>query len=1014
MEFALNNDKRSACMPTLPQLSSSASRLMAAVLLSYGVLSSCFVYGQGAEKVIEVDLAAQPLESALRSMADKHGMQILFNPNELRGLTIPPIKGKYTTTQLLERMVEGTGLTAVHDGKNAIAVKPKGGERNPRTSEGGRGVDAPVIAQSAGAVQQSGGQESVRTGKATPGEKIEVTGSRLSRATVEGPQEIKTYTRQQIQQSGQSNLADFLYTLPEVSIAMNTFAGLRSTAGAQYVQLRGLPVGTTLVLINGRRIGVSSGQAQFNINIFDLNALPIAAVERIEILATGSSAVYGSDAIAGVVNIVLKRDLDGGEVSVKYGAADGTDNKSASLALGKRWDRGSLILVGGYQAQSELLGAERQITSTGDFRSFGGLDTRSPGFCNPGNIYSVDGRPLPGLGSATFAAVPAGLTGTATRADFVATAGTLNLCSLNPLRSYIPAAERSSLLGAGHFQVGPSLDLFTEFMFARTRQVAKLGAPLLFGIAAFQTFRVPAANPFNPFGVPVGIGNQLVGHETAQVLPTDFGRALVGARGALGSWDWEIASWQVRDKSTYSSPNQLNAAAVTAALNSTNPATALNPFVAGPLGPAALIQSLFAPDQLVKTAGQKSLLNAYARGPVVQLPAGPLDIVAGSEFSRDKLDIDRINFPGIPPGTRDIYERDSSALFVEARIPVLGKPQSAGAAQRIDLTLAGRYDHDEYFGNKATPQAGVEWRPSEALLIRANAGRSFKAPSLVALFSPLRTVSNTVADPRRGGAATPVSVDSGGNSMLNPETGSAHSEGIVYSSRLVPNLQTSVTHWGVVLENNIQAFGAQAIVNNESIFPNRVLRNASGVITAVNATNLNFGRIEVKGVDYQVNWQFSSTLGTIRPSIAATQTYHYTAAIQPGAAATDRASMAAGDFNWAPRWKGVAAVDWSRPSFQARVAGRYVGRYRDYNPMPSGDYLRLGNFWLWDANLRLSLEQVVPWSREWVKGAHLELGVVNLKNTLPQGSNDGTLSGFDGTQGDLRGRFAYVQVGARW
>jgi iron complex outermembrane recepter protein len=191
------------------------------------------------------------------------------------------------------------------------------------------------------------------------------------------------------------------------------------------VQLRGLPVGTTLVLINGRRVPTSGLSADGD--IFNLDLIPLAAIERIEILPVGSSAVYGGDALAGVVNIILKKSFDGWAVDARFGSAKGTNDSGLSLVTGGHFARGAVLLVGAYSKQSPLSAVDRDFFKDADYRRFGGPDARSRR-CTPGTVSTTDGSNLPGLTS-SFAGIPSVPSGQAlTISDFARTAGVANLC----------------------------------------------------------------------------------------------------------------------------------------------------------------------------------------------------------------------------------------------------------------------------------------------------------------------------------------------------------------------------------------------------------------------------------------------------------------------------------------------------------------------------------------------------------------------------------------------------------
>ena len=258
-----------------------------------------------------------------------------------------------------------------------------------------------------------------------------VVGSRLPTAETETAQDVHIYQLERIEQSGQSTVADFLATLPEVSLASP-----ENTTGYQTVRLRGAIFGAVLVLINGHRTQpVTGGAAPFG--FFDIRTIPLSLVERIEILPTGSSAIYGGDALGGVVNIVLRSNFTGAEVGGGYSWAK--DTHMGLGWVGGGWKAGdfNLSIMASYSQNSALSGKDRDITNNPDMRRFGGPNLGNQFFGVPANVSSVSGN-LPGLNS-SFAALPVGSTGIGlTPADFAATAGTLNTGSFTRYQSIVP------------------------------------------------------------------------------------------------------------------------------------------------------------------------------------------------------------------------------------------------------------------------------------------------------------------------------------------------------------------------------------------------------------------------------------------------------------------------------------------------------------------------------------------------------------------------------------------------
>lgn len=965
-----------------------------------------------------INIAAQDLSSALEELSHQSGTDLVYRPEQVRGLKTHGAVGEMSTQDAVVKLLEGTRLKVSEDASGALLIAaPLSMPATSTTSEPGQ-LSPPA---------QSPDRSSLQLAQATPGqapgdvsvekqdeqtskkkfiqlEEVVVTGSRLTRKSQEGAQEVRTYSSEQIAQGGQTTVADFLNTLPDVSLAA-TENGAKTVAGATTVSLHGLPFGTTLVLINGHRLE-TSGFNQAG-DFFDLNNIPLAAVDRIEVVSAGSSAVYGSDAIAGVVNIILRKDIDDLETSLKYGSASDLVEWNGSVAWGKRWDRGSFSVVGGYQTRNDLTVDDRALTASNNYTAYGGQDNNG-NTCKRGNVYSADGvTPLPGLGTATYAAVPAGFLGMPSIQEFAATAGTLNECSYSAGSSIIPATQRTGILAQGGFSITPSVEFFAEAIYSRVLQYQSIGYPELFGQPGFQQFTVSASNPFNPFGTVVGISEFVANIPQRATNDTTFTRPLVGLRGSfLDNWRWEFTAFRSEDSAHLRYANFIvDNNGLQNALNSSNRLTALNPFIDGPLGPTALLQPYFS-DQLSTALGREQTLSGYLRGDVPALPAGPVEVAVGAEYTRDLLRSTQ-SFGG--PSVTNEFDRRSSAAFAEAHIPLLRDSGGTRNEDTLAATVAGRFDQYSDFGHTTTPQFAVEWRPFHTLLFRSTYAKSFKAPPLFDLYFAQVSAPVLVRDPTTGQLVR-VTQLSGGNPSLAPETGSSHTAGFVWSSTAIPDLRVSGTQWRVTEKNAIETLSARLIVANEDLFPGRVIRNGSGTITEVNTTFANFGSIDVEGVDYRIDYHYQTRLGDFSPSINLTQTYRYREAYVPGSPPVDGTSVALDSLNWAPRYKGALALGWTRGPYSAALNGRYVGRYQDYDSTQI-----IGNFWLFDVNARCNVGQSLLGSSPALKGLYVVFGGANLFDRQPQYSNyQFGAYGYDATQADIRGRYLYVQVGGKW
>ena len=834
---------------------------------------------------------------------------------------------------------------------------------------------------------------------------VTVTGSRLFTGKAEGPQRVEVYTRQQIEQTGRTSINDFLNTVPDVSTSF-TEGAAQSGSGQTTVKLHGLPAGTTLVLINGRRVqdsAITLGSS-FASNFFDLNNIPLSAVERIEVLPEGASAVYGSDAIAGVVNIILRQGLNGFEARAMYSHADHLPQWDADFAAGTEWSHGAFMLLGSVQRRGTLDGFHRAVTATDNHSAEGGLDVRKVSCATP-NVFGLNGANLPGL-AAPYAAVPSGYTGTPSIQEFSGTAGSLNKCSLNAYNSYVPRTERDGLFAQGHLDLTDSIQAFAEFIGSRVLQHFDYYPFTASAVPSFQVYTVSASNPFNPFGAKVGIGALFPSAPLSYESSASFIRPVIGLRGGFGQdGQWESAIVYSRDLETRTTGNVVpDNAAIQARFNSSDPSVAFNPFVDAPFDSPSYDSTVFHP-YIQKYSASDLGAQVFVRGTVLQIPTGPLRAVAGAEYHRYQLYTDNGNYAGSvlgPSGTPATFNRYSFSAFGESQIPIVRGPDPRQGPAALQATIALRYDRFSDFGSTTNPQYGLEWRPAQGLLLRAAYGDTFRAPPLFDLHSPVVTsFPFLVRDPQHGNQVVPVTVLTGGNSELQAETGSTTSFGVAYAAQ---DIDASITQWRIRENSNIQKIAPQTLVNNPDIAAGAVVRDASGTLTLVNATFVNFGAIEVAGLSFHAAYHHRSPYGTWTPALAGTYTYRYQLALTPHATPVNAVSQAQDTGIWAPRWKSVLSLGWNKESLTINGAGRYVGSYHDY------DSTRLiGSFWYFDLNGRYDF------GRSAFGRPSLEVGAINLFDRLPQVSRyDFGFGGYDPAQADIRGRVLYARVSTKF
>lgn len=970
--------------------------LMPAVLISLLVHVGASVAAESTPAAqYQIQTPAQSLADSLRSIAHETNTSVLFDPAIVRGRVSHAVSGSLTAFAAFTAALEGTGLDAQQTGDSSFVVRASA--TSPTTPASGIRASTPAAA--AGLVE--GDRLSTETVT-----RVEVTGSRLKRINAEGPAPVNVYTAKDIEQSGQPNLERFLAGLNEVS-ASSGEGGFGSTLGQATVQLRGLPVGSTLVLINGRRVEAVGSSAS---NLFNLNLIPASAIERVEIVPVGSSAIYGGDALAGVVNVITKKSIDGVSLAANGGAGRGFGDGGLSLATGGSNADGSFLLMGSYSRATPLTMSERGFFRDADYRRFGGDDGRWP-YCTPGNVNSVSGANLPGLDS-SFAAIPLLPAGqTPQLSDYTGTSGTARSCNYFTNGDGYPLAyddQTLALHATGEYRIAGSWSAFGELTLAKDRLKSKgIGLGLFYA-------NVPASNLYNPFGVDVTVTSLLGPENGSQGFARDtrFTRAVAGARGDLGGdWDAEVAASTTRDSGGSQSGGANNdATALAAALASTSPASAFNPFTSGRAASDEVLRGIWSSTDR-HSRGRKEEVSALARGSLLRLPAGALEVVVGAESAIDHYDV------SIPAQEFEVHDsRRDSAAYGELRVPLLKAGEAAKEWNAVALTLAARRDHYSDFGAANTYQAGLELRPLRSLLIRASSATSFKPPTMQESHlddDEEAAVEFGLVDPARGGEAiTSGNVIQRSNRRLRAERGRAGSFGAVWEPEGSLGARFSATHWQVHVNGLIAMLQPQTVLDDEALLPGFVTRDPPvdgqpGHVTSVLLTYANLGSVQAAGTDMEAAYAWRGPLGKWNATASATRTNEYQVVLSPGAGKQDRLGRRFEDF-WAPRWKTRASLELDGGGWTLGLTGRYLGKYKD----AGNSERRLGSYWVEDMAASLDVKKNFPGLVSALKAASLSLNVANLGDRQPQFVE--TLPYYDVTQADWRGRYISTKLSVDW
>jgi len=874
--------------------------------------------------------------------------------------------------------------------------------------------------------------------------RIDVTGSHIRRTESEGALPLQIITRDEMLDGGIQTAQELLERVSANQSfgSSNPAMGIGSPlTGFTAASLRGLGSERTLVLLNGHRLApyaLSGGDA------VDLSGIPLSAIERVEILKDGASAIYGTDAIGGVINFILRKDFKGFEVYGDYYAAEhpgGNSNRAnATLGYGSLdSDRYNAFLSVDYFRQESLAARQREFSRTAYIPSLGRDSTsfapipanilQSDGF---GHVWGFSGIrnptiPFPG-GPTPASCLPPH--------SFPSVDPSAPWCVFDAASviDTIPDSEKFNAIGRFTWQATSTDQVFVEGSYYRGRFVQRIAPTPVFSPFELggNDFTLPPSSPFYPASyvasLPNGDPTQRLeilyrllelGPRVDQTI-ADQWTALVGMQGTRNGWDYQGSANWVR--------NQQKDAYVSGYADATQLAALLHSGVVNVFGfnTPDIVQRLR--DTQVFGPAHDNRASNYgadfrASRDLLALPAGPLAIAAGLEGRRESLEQLRSELtasgdivgtggptPSIPTAYRTVW-----AAFGEANIPVL---------RNLEANIAVRLDHYSDFGSTTNPKVSLRWQPVKNVLLRGAYGSGFRAPTLSELFQPPGAGIAVGPDPIR----CPVTgsefdcddalfraVD-GGNPALQPERSKQFTAGIVVEP--AAGFSASLDYYHVEVRNLVQLVDENTIFDNyAALGPSLIVRappdeefpDLPGPILLVKRIPWNLGTLKTSGVDVDVRYRAPAMpIGQFTFSIDGTYVLDYSlngvnSAPFPGGAGQR------GPFTGAiSRWRHYATIDWIRGPWAATLANNFQLGYSepcildgDGNSLDASGCLtrRVGSYSVWDLQLRYG----------GFANTTLTIGVRNLLDRAPPLTNqtDAFQVGYDPTYADPRGRMFY-------
>ena len=879
-------------------------------------------------------------------------------------------------------------------------------------------------------------------------EKVEVTGSSIKRIEGETGLPVQVLNKEEIQRTGASNAEQLLKMVSATTSSGSTNVANTAAGGGQggagsvsAISLRGLGSARTLVLVNGRRAAPVGGSTAI-----DISTIPVSAIERIEVLKDGASAIYGSDAVAGVVNFILRKDFTGAEVTLTAGTptrdGGGNESKASFFAgfgdLGR--DRYNVNVGASYQATKPIFGSDRSFakninvgeqldkTSNTSFPANVRLNNGSlvsPNYPNCGP-FSLVSPLLPGLcryDNAPYVSIQpdskqanailnARFNFSAAAEGYVESSYTKNK-TLNTIQHVL---INGAALPTGH----PYIATLTNLM--NTQYAA---FPQLRNLIGSAWSLLPPSSPYYP--TAFANANGLTGQPLVLLLRsipngvritediTDNSRVVAGIRGAMMGWEYDTGLLFSENKLT---TNLKQGWALTDKYLSLINTGVINPFgtTTDASANAAALASNYNGNLLINKTSISSL-DAKATRDLYQLPAGMVGLAIGGELRREKMDLNpsaaNRNFeisgfgaPGVPVSA----SRSVESAFAEVNVPI---------HKNFEANAAVRYDNYEKVGSSVNPKASIRWQPDEQVLFRASYGSGFRAPTLLDLYQP--EARGITTNGQRDRVRCPVVVATiqdcsnqfvtigGGNPLLKPEKSRSRTFGILVEP--TKDISVGLDAFFISLRDVIRTGVPVATILGDPVtFASYIRRgppdgNASGVgpILGIQQSLTNLGKTNVEGVDIDIKARVLNVDGkklTLR--LNGTYMSKHESQNLDGSFTNAINNPSALNIGVILRWRHTASATYEMGSWVASVVQNYQVEYND---------------------LRTSLQaataarrQVAPYetydaqvSYLGFKSLRLTLGAKNLLDRNPPYTNygGGFVGSYDLSYTDVRGRFVY-------
>ncbi len=851
-------------------------------------------------------------------------------------------------------------------------------------------------------------------------ERVEVTGSSIKGVAAQSASPITIIKTEELAKMGITTASEALSRVSgnQSQFTASSAVGQSGTIGAS-ADMRGLGSNKTLVLLNGRRLPNSP----FEGSSVDLNIIPLAALDRIEVLRDGASAIYGTDAIGGVINFITKKSYQGltttieGSLPSQSGGGSQTRFNVTGGYGDLNKDGYNLFGIADFHQQQPLNATDRSFTSAGGVRPDLGMFQTS-GSSYPANFYDtgakISGNPYAATGCLSASAIPQN-----------------GVCRYNfaPWLGIVPETKQIALLGKGTLKVSDDQQVSVEYLHAETQSMV-YQAPNPFA-GGSSDFFMPSSSKYYPGNgitpafpglsgkdLALSYRSELAGRRQDETI-NKADRLLFATEGTSYGWDYKAGFAATRS-------TQLQRL-VEGFLNDNSVRTALANGTLNPFGPQAaedadVYSNLALRGPYLEAKATTAAVDFTASREIAQLPAGAVGLAVGTSWRHEKSDFvvnhdvaDLSSGTGYSGAQSIAGHREVSAVFTELQVPIL---------KSLEAQFALRYDNYSDVGSTTNPKVAFRWQPLNELMFRTSYSTGFRAPSLYELNQPPTRVEtgSSQSDPKLcpNGVLAPGGISArdcnqqmyklkGGDKDLQPEKSRSFTVGTVIEP--IKDVTISVDYWNILLKNQITQMSESLIFGDGNKYAADFIRNPDGSLNYILNQNINLGNVRTSGIDLGLGWKLPETAwGKFGLTLDGTYVNQYDYQIEQGGEyLSNLGKYGAGvkGFNGGGgaifRWRHTAGVNWSLGSWSAALQQSFQSGYLDQNTSADAgyDHHRVGSYMTYN----------LSGTYTGIKNLSLTLGIKNLFDKDPPVSNttDNYQFGYDPRYADPLGRVFFMR-----